>query len=462
MIRSARAAGLMGALMLAAAPACYRPHVIDCVVACDPRGGCPDGLSCADGLCTRGATCVTAVAAGGKHSCAVRGTDAVCWGSNTYGQLGVPGAGDRGDGADSLPARVPLDPGGTPVALAAGGRHTCAIIQTGATSPVAGAMNAASHLACWGDNSFGQLGDPTPARGTPSNAAPFTDFPAALSPVQAVTAGLYHTCAIVGAGVSDGTGGGGGAVVCWGDNRFGQLGVPRDAAHGPFTPVPLAGPAVAVAAGAYHTCAILQGGDVACWGWDDYGQLGDANSPAGDSAPGTIVTVTPGAGRARALAAGAYHTCAIDDDARVVCWGQGRAGQVGVPYQQGSPRMAPTTAIDLGRSARALAVGSMHTCALLDDFTVRCWGFNADGELGLGDTANRGADVAVTRDLAATGLDGGDPVAQLAAGASHTCAIQGARVRCWGLGESGRLGGGDTKSRGDDVAHPITQVLFGL
>lgn len=419
---------------------CYRPRVVDCVIACTPQSGCPDGTTCQNGLCTRGATCTLEVAAGGKHSCAIRGGQVTCWGSNTYGQLGVPGTGNRGDGTA---APAPADLGGqrAATAIAAGGRHTCAIVVDAAGSGVL----------CWGDDSWGQLG-----------AAPGSGglVPFGGGTVVQVTAGLYHSCAQF----EDGS------VRCWGDNRFGQLGVPRangagaDASLGsPFPPVDLGGArASAVSAGAYHTCALLDDGSLRCWGWNDYGQLGDVSRPGGDVEPGLILPVDLGGGRrAGAVAAGAFHTCAISDAKEVVCWGQNDAGQTGVPYDPTQRSVPPRTAVDLGsgRTARAIGLGASHTCAVLDDFSTRCWGFNGDGELGVGDTDNRGDNEPLGDALPRVAL-GPDPVARISAGANHACVTQGAQVKCWGFGAAGRLGTGDDKNRGDQAARPITATVL--
>jgi alpha-tubulin suppressor-like RCC1 family protein len=353
----------LAALLLALAGACYRPRLIDCVLACDAQGGCPGGMSCADGYCTRGPVCTTQVAAGARHTCAIRGGDVTCWGANTEGQLGTAGATGSG-GAQLAPTPIDLGPGRKAKAIAAGGRHTCAIV----------ADATGDGVACWGDNRFGQLGQSTGGRDLvpfESGATALSATPLAATPV-ALTAGLNHTCALF----DDG------GIRCWGDDRFGQLGLthpPAGTPPGPHFPaVDLGGTrAVAVAAGAYHTCALLDGGPVGCWGWNDYGQLGDVAYPGGDVAPGLIAPVALSGGvRARAIAAGAFHSCAITTAGEVTCWGLNRAGQVGLPFDDSHPSAAPGTAIDLGRSRTALALGlgTSHSCAVLDDFTLRCPG----------------------------------------------------------------------------------------
>jgi alpha-tubulin suppressor-like RCC1 family protein len=438
---------------------CYRPRVVDCVLACDVRG-CPDGMTCSAGLCTRGATCALAVAAGARHSCAVVGNPEAssgagqirCWGNNAYGQLGIDST--TGRGADGAPF-IPVDLGagrtvaadtsaisaGTSSTIAAGGRHTCAL-ATDATSRKAKAV-------CWGDNTLGQLGlADGRARGAQAGDALDVVPIAGSHSIVAVTAGLYHTCARL----DDAS------VVCWGDNRFGQLGVAGEG-NATFAAVNLGEPARMVSAGAYHSCALLASGAVRCWGWNDSGQLG-GDLPAGSATDAVAVTVA--IPPASAIAAGAFHTCAVLATGAVTCWGQNDAGQLGVLREPNAGIGVPGKLVDLGggRSARAIAAGASHTCALLDDFSVKCWGFNEHGELGVGDSSNRGDDEPLGDGLPVVTL-APDPVSVLAVGSNHACAIQAAGVRCWGLNDSGRLGVGDNQDRGADPSQAIGLVHLG-
>jgi alpha-tubulin suppressor-like RCC1 family protein len=425
---------------LAIALGCYHPRLIDCVLGCDVSRACPATMTCSAGLCTRGATCLLGVAAGERHSCAIVGSEVECWGNNSYGQLGIGSTQDLGGNAAPL---VPVDLGGRQAtAIAAGARHTCAV--------TAGANAATGAALCWGDNAFGQLGlaDGRARGGQPGDMLDAVPLPAPRT-VADLTAGLFHTCALL----DDAN------VVCWGDNRFGQLGVTPGGdtavpANLGFTPVSLGEPARAVSAGAYHTCALLASGAVRCWGWNDHGQLGDAAQPGGDVVPGLLVPVSIPA--ARAIGAGAFHTCVVLETGDITCWGQDDAGQVGVPVDPALGIRPPGSIVDLGpgRTGRAIGAGASHSCALLDDFSIKCWGYNIDGELGIGTSSNRGDDEPLGADLPPVAL-GSLPVSRLALGANHTCAIQAAGVKCWGLNDSGRLGSGDSINRGDDPSHPI-------
>ncbi|KAJ1480913.1 hypothetical protein T484DRAFT_2770569 [Baffinella frigidus] len=111
--------------------------------------------------------------------------------------------------------------------------------------------------------------------------------------------------------------------------------------------------------------------------------------------------------------------------------------------------------VDLGagRTAVAVSAGSRHTCALLDDATVKCWGNNDAGQLGLGDNANRGDDAnEMGANLPSVDLGAGRTAVAVSAGGKHTCALlNDTTVKCWGLNDNGQLGLGDTSDRGDDA-----------
>ncbi|MFM7060318.1 MAG: RCC1 domain-containing protein, partial [Actinomycetes bacterium] len=160
--------------------------------------------------------------------------------------------------------------------------------------------------------------------------------------------------------------------------------------------------ATQLAAGVGHTCALLDNGTVKCWGWNYAGQLGLGDTNARGDGPGemgdNLPTVALGTGRtATRLAAGVDHTCALLDNGTVKCWGANSAGQLGlgdnqprgyVPGQMGDT--LPAVALGTGRTATQLAAGFTSMCVVLDNGTVKCWGLNYDGELGLGDTNDRG------------------------------------------------------------------------
>ena len=278
----------------------------------------------------------------------------------------------------------------------------------------------------------------------------------AASAGERMDAGAEHTCVVLDNG----------KVRCWGLNSAGQLGYGNTGVNGKNligddeTPAAQAnvaiGPnrtATAVTAGGGHTCAILDNGKVRCWGSNGSGQLGYANTavqPAiGDNeTPASAGFVDLGNGRtATAIAAGLVHTCAILDNDEVRCWGSGEDGRLGYGNEDTiGDDETPATAgpVDLGAGglgAKAIAAGQEHTCVILTNDKVRCWGQGFEGALGYGNTEDIGDDE--SPDTATVGhvqLGGVDAIS-LSAGDSHTCAVLAdTTVRCWGLPTEGQLG----------------------
>jgi len=149
------------------------------------------------------------------------------------------------------------------------------------------------------------------------------------------------------------------------------------------------------------------------------------------------------------LATGARHTCALAAEGAVRCWGSNDSGQLG----RSAPGVAlPDGRVDLGTNRRAIGVfaGLEHTCAILEDGAVKCWGLNSWGQLGVGDTANRGDGVAAMGDgLPIVNLGDGRRAVAIAAASPATCALlDGGGVKCWGDNYQGALGYGDLETRG--------------
>src|SRR5882672_5723251 len=298
---------------------------------------------------------------------------------------------------------------GTATGIDLGGFHSCARFQDGT-------------VRCWGMNDRGQLGDGTQT----DSATPVVV--AGITGAAAVTGGGYHTCARF----PDGT------LQCWGRNDAGQLGDPGTLREAVTTPVRVTGitTATAVSAGGFHTCALPGDGTVRCWGQNDYGQLGNGTrDPVPDTFNPTPVTVS-GITTAVALSAGGWYTCALLQDGTIRCWGDNTYGQLG----DGAPIAPPTIRIESTpvtvtgiTTAVAIDAGVFHMCVLLRDGTVRCWGRNEDGRLGNGSTANSSTPTTVP----------GITAAALGSGAEHTCAVlPDGTVRCWGDNNWGQLGNG--------------------
>jgi alpha-tubulin suppressor-like RCC1 family protein len=221
--------------------------------------------------------------------------------------------------------------------------------------------------------------------------------------------------------------------------------------------------AKAVAAGSAHVCAILDTSAVKCWGRNDKGQLGLGDTDDRGDAPGemgnALPTVNLGGGRtAKAIALGDSHTCAILDNDTLKCWGDNAEGQLGLedtsvrgdaPGEMGNA--LPLVDVGTGRTPRALSLGYRHTCAILDNAAVKCWGANATGELGAGDQKNRGGATGQMGDaLPFVAMGTGRTAKSLTGlGVSHCILLDDDTIKCWGSGFNGALGQGDTASRGD-------------
>lgn len=274
------------------------------------------------------------VAAGSKYACAVLSDGTLsCWGANVSGQLGT---------GTFAPSLIPKSVTGVSGAIhvATGTTHTCAVTLGGTVK-------------CWGIGFNGQLGNGISQTSlTPVNVV-------GISTATAVTVGYKHSCALL----RDGT------VMCWGDN-------------GTTSPSskPLAVPgiqATAIAAGGNHTCVLLSDGTIKCWGWASDGQLG--NGVVGNGYTPNPVQVT-GLTGAIGIAAGYGHTCAVLADRTVRWWGRNEDGQLGngTTTPKGIPNPVKVSGIT---SAVTVTAGFSHTCALLTNRTLKCWGNNSDGQL---------------------------------------------------------------------------------
>jgi alpha-tubulin suppressor-like RCC1 family protein len=374
-------------------------------------GGAPNGsVSFLDGSVPLGSVALSpytsgtgALALGGFHSCALSVRGGVkCWGRNFYGQIGDGTTAER---------HTPVDVSGlssSVVAISSGSHHTCALTYAGAVK-------------CWGFNFMGQIGDRSrTGRRTP------VDVSGLSSGVVAISAGGNHTCALTDEG----------AVKCWGFNISGQLGdgsvtdrnVPVDVSG-------LSSGAVAISAGGDHTCALTSVGAVKCWGKNDWGQLGDGTVHDRVS-PVSVTNLSSGVA---AISAGRSHSCALTIAGAVLCWGSNLEGQVG--GGTGGVIQTPVPVLGLSSGVFAIAAGGAHTCALTNAGGVKCWGYNASGQLGDGTRISRRAPVDVSS------IPSG-AVSIVSSGVRFSCAqiINGA-VKCWGSNDYGQLGDGSTRTR---------------
>jgi alpha-tubulin suppressor-like RCC1 family protein len=226
-------------------------------------------------------------------------------------------------------------------------------------------------------------------------------------------------------------------VQCWGSNASGELGF--DSPDRSLLPVPvteLTGLIPAVAAGFSHTCAIVEG-IVKCWGSDAAGELGDGREP-GVSPRHAAVQVVDLPPRAQAIALGTEHSCAIVDGA-VWCWGSNGFGQVGDP---GGAFHSRPVHVPVASGAQAIAAGGAHSCAIVHG-EVWCWGDNQNGQLGAGGPSDQRPQRAIASDAQAISL-----------GALHSCALLHGGVQCWGSNDRGQLGDGTQGQRNAPTVVP--------
>ena len=355
--------------------------------------------------------------------------------------------------------------------MAAGYGHTCALFDTGTVK-------------CWGGNTYGQLGlGDVRSRGTLTtdmgDKLPAVDLrrepdSKSDSRVTQIAAGSYHTCALFNTG----------AVVCWGLNLDGQLGLgdienrgdnPNEMGwHLPAVDLGPEGQAVQISAGYNHTCAVLRTGQAVCWGGGFDGQLGfedyeqrrnlNLGDEAGEMGANLPVIRFGGGLKVTQIAAGDSATCALLDDGAVMCWGSNQFGLWGQNVMGYGYVYSPTAAVKLGAVRRVETLTlSGHACVLLGDAEVKCWGRNGSGQLGLGDLLPRGDtrnEMGVS--LPAVDITGEPPqgVMQLAVGDAHSCAvIKPGKIKCWGRNWDGQLGLGDDVSTHGGSGHEMGMNL---
>ncbi|OIR23298.1 MAG: hypothetical protein BEU00_03280 [Marine Group III euryarchaeote CG-Epi3] len=361
-----------------------------------------------------------------RSTCAIVENGSVaCWGRGFLNTLG------NGDTADSgepiLTASMPDNR--SVVAIDAGNYNVCALLDNGS-------------VACWGSvNMDGEMGNGDQvAHSVPE----LTNITGSELSATSISVAFNSACALLDNG----------SVSCWGDNQWGQVGDNStiDKLSPTYTfPFADGKKAVAITSGRAHHCALLDDGTVSCWGLNQNGQLGD-NSTTLSSVP---TPTQPLGGQAIAISSNVDHTCAILDTGALVCWGKNDEGQVGTGSNSPDKILVPTLVNQSNwpssRSAVAVGTGDDHTCAILDNNSVYCWGRNNAGQLGR-ETAGLDNEHASGSDFESLPTKiFGDNLTKLAieSHGDHSCVlIENGSIYCWGRQSHGQIGDGTASGSG--------------
>ncbi|TPV93791.1 MAG: hypothetical protein B7733_18710 [Myxococcales bacterium FL481] len=381
----------------------------DCSVReCGVDPGCPwkmcgpcDGEEFCDGFkCVSSYEGVNALSCGSAHVCAsMTNGNVSCWGGGSNGQLGV-----EDNELRASPESVLRLMNGV-AGLGAGGAHTCTVMIDG-------------RAMCWGVDTYGELGNGGSGGANAPNYVLWNVF----TELEKIYAGSKNTCGLTG----DGTG------YCWGWNENGEVGN-GTAGAGVQKPVPSIevngfGVIRMMSPGGFHGCALYETGDVRCWGGNARGQLG--NGTRLDRLEPSLVSLPEPSSW---VSAGGWHSCALTDAGEVYCWGYNHEGQLGAAMD--AEDFAFPAVVGLPSEARSVVAGYEHTCAVLRDGAVWCWGNDSRGQLGDGGTnASQGSPVEVKL---------GRSAVEVCLGEEFTCArLEDGGVFCWGGDQVEQLGDG--------------------
>jgi alpha-tubulin suppressor-like RCC1 family protein len=328
------------------------------------------------------------------------------------------------------------------------GRAAITVVNAGSYAKVVGGnafscgLTTAGRVLCWGDNSFGNLGNGrTRSRDSvPVEVAGGRTF-------SDVAATGSHACALAV----------GGAAWCWGEREGGRLGNGQSVGMDPV-PTEVTGGLTfsAITAGYDHTCALKSSGAAYCWGRSEFGGLGNGSNSGPELCGNTPCSTTPvavfGGLSFIAISAGDYHTCALAISGAAYCWGPNDVGQLGTGSAVGpelcsgsSPCSTVPAAVAGGLTFIAIAAGYGHTCAVTPSADLYCWGGNHLGQLGVGTATGPQSPcsigVSVPCSTTPMRIPGSLRWAAISAGLIHTCAITtSGAAYCWGANEGGSLG----------------------
>lgn len=335
------------------------------------------------------------VSSGGEHTCRLPGDGSlVCWGRNSFGQLG------DGKKGTQTPTPQRVTQGKPWRRVSAGGGTTCGIKKN-------------QRLFCWGVNHRGQLGiGSTQQKTRPTVVAKSKRW-------TSVNAGWFNTC-----GITKQT-----KLYCWGDNAAGQIGDGGKAkVRTKPTLVKKGKNWASVSVGSRFVCATKKDGSLFCWGGNLFGQLGNG-SYAGKSKPARVGTSRNWA----EVSTSWTHTCARNTSGGVWCWGRNTFGQVG----DGSVTTTPTPRqVVGGLKAVDVATTEGASCAIDDKARVQCWGNNAYGVIGDG-----------TKPFVTSPEPGPGDMREIEGGWRHLCGhTTSGSPYCWGQNDRAQLGNGTLTS----------------
>ena len=309
--------------------------------------------------------------------------------------------------------------------LAAGSHHTCVLFDN-------------HQLRCWGRNNEGQLGLGHRYSVGDDESPLSQNFVNVGSKVLQVSLGGSHTCALL----EDKK------VKCWGGGGFYgvlgvAIGVERILDPSLVDPLNLGFPVKQIVSGRSFNCVLGENGLLKCWGVNSYGQLGLGHRNAiGDSSEevfSRILTLDLGS-IAKKISAGDNHVCALLEGGHVKCWGWNFYGQLGYGHTLniGDDEVLSTVGVvPVGQAVLDISAGGFHTCALLEDKNVKCWGYGGHGQLGLGHYNHIGDNELVS---SVQSLDFLEDVREVFSGKYRSCALLANHgVKCWGRSYGGVL-----------------------
>lgn len=360
------------------------------------------------------------------------------WGLGKFG-LGYGNVQTVGDQPFEMPPEN-VEIGGLADILEMGAYYSCARMRDSAS------------LRCWGHGQSGPLGY--------GNNETVGDGPGEMPPMDVNLGGKVSQFSLgssFGCALMAGTG----AVRCWGSNFSSELGneksdkddIGDEIGEMPPPDVELSGKVHSLAVGGEHTCVLLEQGFVQCWGQNIWGQVGiesddDSIGDSPGSMPPPLVKYGALDEKVLQIAAGGRHSCVLLEDRKVRCWGYGIKGTLGQGTTENlgdGPGDMPPPDVPLGGSVSRLALGHDFSCAIMESADIRCWGDGDNGRLGYGNTEDVGDEPG---EMPPKNVNIGGKAVDIALGLAHACALlDNGTVKCWGRGEFGALGYGSVYDR---------------